>query len=174
MECKRCGMIINDVQVKVCPKCGNILSEDKVNTNTDNNDLLKVFLIVFFSVFIAFLVLGVTLIKTKDSYLEKTEDRTFVVRNSTPSDHPTITYGDAFDNFFSDGEWEFFESDKHEDVVEFNGRCEYRETEVKAKIQFVLFKNEDDFEISFLSFNDVPQDNLTMIALMDAVFEDYD
>ena len=57
MECKRCGIIINDAQVKVCPKCGNILSEDKVNTNTDNNDLLKVFLIVFFLFLLHFLCL---------------------------------------------------------------------------------------------------------------------
>ena len=56
------------------------------------------------------------------------------------------------------------------DVVEFTGYCMYKDVRVKALIQFELDKDAGTFEASYLSFNDVPQNGLTLAALLDTAF----
>ena len=47
-----------------------------------------------------------------------------MVKDATNSNYG-ITYGDAFDSFFSDPEWSYFEASTGENVVEFEGRFLY-------------------------------------------------
>jgi predicted nucleic acid-binding Zn ribbon protein len=173
MVCKRCGEIINPGE-NICSKCGAVISENEVTNYKNDNSLLKIFLVVFFSVLFAMLIVGLVLkAVSSNDYDSNEEEMINMVKNASPYDHTTVTYGEAFDLFFANGQWEYFESDKHLDVVEFNGQCEYRDTEVNATIQFVLHKNDNMFDIDFLAFNDIPQDNLTLWTLLDVVFEDY-
>ncbi len=110
------------------------------------------------------------------------------VKNGYPLEHPDQTYGEAFDHFFAYPTWKYFigtkegldedgdgEADYEEqnmDIVEFTGYCTYGGVEVKARIQFTLDKDGDTFETTYLSFNDVPQNMLTLHLLMNEVFQD--
>ena len=108
------------------------------------------------------------------------------VKGGTSSAYPGITYGEAFDNFFGSPTWKYFQGtqkgpdddgdgepdyvEENVDVVEFTGYCTYHDVEVKALIQFTLDNEAGTFEATYLSFNDVPQNNLTLLALLEAVF----
>lgn len=78
-----------------------------------------------------------------------------IVKNGVNDNYPDITYGEAFDDFFSSPTWKYFkgskkksddEEDKSEDgekeydVVEFTGYCTYDDEDVKALIQFDVDK----------------------------------
>ena len=87
-------------------------------------------------------------------------------------DDPEFTYGDAFNSFFTSPHWEFFISEDDEKIVEFTGDCTYRDTPVTACIQFVIYEEEETFEAVWLDFNEVPQDTVTMNALISTAFEE--
>ena len=100
------------------------------------------------------------------------------VKGGYPSSYPDATYGDAFDYFFGYPEWTSFqgtrdEDDKVYDIVQFTGECLYAEKEVTALIQFTLSEDKNTFEPTYLSFNDVPQTNEDMYALVDKAFTEY-
>lgn len=84
-----------------------------------------------------------------------------------------ITYGDAFDSFFSDPEWSYFESTTGEDVVEFEGGFSYSGSPAIAKIQFVLDLSEGTFSAYHLSINGEDQSRLMLATMIQKVFESY-
>ncbi|MET3290926.1 UNVERIFIED_CONTAM: Ca2+/Na+ antiporter [Brevibacillus sp. OAP136] len=93
------------------------------------------------------------------------------VKNGYPENYPDKTYNQAFENFFGNPNWKYFNATTGEKVVEFTGYCTYQNVEVKAKIQFILSTDETSFEVGALSFNDVPQNELTKASLLKTVFE---
>lgn len=95
------------------------------------------------------------------------------VKDGYPEVIPEITYGEAFENFFGNPTWKYFESTDGKDVVEFTGRCTYMDQEVKARLQFILSDDGETFEQGALSFNDVPQSALITSALIYKAFETY-
>ena len=95
------------------------------------------------------------------------------VKNGYPENYPDCKYGDVFEEFFADPTWKYFKSTEDRDIVEFTGYCTYMEQEVKARLQFVLNNNDNTFEASALSFNDVPQSKLITVTLITKAFSDY-
>ncbi len=95
------------------------------------------------------------------------------VKKGTNSEYPGVTYGDAFDYYFANPKWKYFESDTGVDVVEFTGKCLYRDVEVDATIQWQLDVENGTFELGYVAFNDVPQDMLTSLVLVSTVFDSY-
>ncbi len=119
--------------------------------------------------------------------IAQTENENVIsIKNAENSNCPGVTYGEAFEKFFSMPTWKYFEGTqggedkdgdgiadtekKTVDVVEFTGYCVYQNVEVKALIQFVLNKEEGTFRPDFLSFNDVPQNNLILGSLLEKAF----
>lgn len=113
-----------------------------------------------------------------------------LIKEAVNNHYPgNITYGEAFKAFFSDAKWRYFKGtqegpDDNEDgepdyilddidVVEFTGKCMYRDVEVTALIQFTLDKEAGTFEAGYLSFNEIPQSTIMLIDLIDSVFESY-
>lgn len=94
-----------------------------------------------------------------------------MVKGGYRSDDPDTTYEDAFTAFFGTPRWKYFESEDGQDVVEFTGDCTYRDTPVKARIQFVVDEENGTFEATYLAFNEVPQDLLTLSAVIVKAFE---
>lgn len=110
------------------------------------------------------------------------------VKNGHPFDHPDQTYGDAFEDFFAYPTWKYFVGtkegadedgdgkpdyeEKDVDIVEFTGYCTYQDTEVKALMQFTLDEESDTFDVTYLSFNDVPQNTLMLYGLLNKIFGD--
>lgn len=104
------------------------------------------------------------------TYNESNENIQFVKRG-TNSAYPDITYGKAFDAFFSNPTWGYFVADTGEDVVEFTGNCFYDNVEVEALIQFTLDKDAGTFEVNYVSLNDVTQSQYMVEVLLEAIFE---
>lgn len=117
------------------------------------------------------------------------DENVLMVKNGTNSNYPTVTYGEAFDEFFENPSWRYFtgtqdgpdddgdgEPDYTKDdvdVIEFAGKCMYSDVKVKALIQFTLDKDAGTFDIAYLSFNEVPQSTLVLSGLLSSVFESY-
>ena len=104
---------------------------------------------------------------------EVTKDNEFVlsVKEGSLSSHPDVKVKDAFDTFFSSPTWKYLQAETGEHVVEFTGYCTYMEQKVKAKLQFIVEEGKESFEIGALAFNDVPQNDFTIAALIEAVYE---
>lgn len=118
------------------------------------------------------------------------DENVLSVKGGEPFAYPGKTYGEAFENFFGSPAWKYFVGTKegpdddgdgrpdyteeNVDIVEFTGYCTYKDVEVKALIQFTLSKDDNTFEATYLSFNEVPQNNFMLLALMEAVFTDGD
>lgn len=108
-----------------------------------------------------------------ENVVDSTDEHVVGVKNGYPAAYPSITYGQAFDEFFSSPTWRYFEADSGEDVVEFTGWCTYQEAEVKARLQFILSEDGQSFSQGALSFNDVPQSNLITSLMICKAFQDY-
>lgn len=105
--------------------------------------------------------------------INSTDEHVIGVKNGYPLAYPAITYGQAFSEFFSDSTWNYFKADTGEDVVEFTGRCIYQDTEVKARLQFVLSEDGKSFSQGALSFNDVPQSTFITSIMINKAFCTY-
>ncbi|MCD8215930.1 MAG: zinc ribbon domain-containing protein [Clostridiales bacterium] len=97
------------------------------------------------------------------------------VKNAVNSNYPNTTYGEAFDSFFAYPNWEYFigsteDSDEEHKIVEFTGNCTYQDVEVEALLQFTLYDN-GTFKATYLSFNDVPQNELMIDTLIKTAFD---
>ena len=121
-------------------------------------------LVVLLSV--CFLVVGCGV-----TYNENNENIQFVKQGTSRAYPNATTYGKAFDAFFDNPTWGYFVADTGEDVVEFTGNCFYDNVEVEALIQFTLDKKAGTFEVNYVSFNDVTQNQLVVSALLEAIFE---
>ena len=104
---------------------------------------------------------------------EATKDNEFVlsVQEGSLSSYPDVKMKDAFARFFSSPKWKYFQAESGEHVVEFTGYCTYMEKKVKAKLQFIVEEGKETFEIGALEFNEVPQNELTKAALIQAIYE---
>ncbi len=117
-----------------------------------------------------------------------------MVKNGTSFDYPDITYGEAFEAFFAEPRWKYFQAEaskddqeseeipeetgsenngKPLDVVEFTGYCTYQDVEVEACIQFKLDMDNGTFQTGYVGFNDVPQSSYMANALVNKAFETY-
>ena len=94
------------------------------------------------------------------------------VKEATIAD-TEITYGEAFDEFFTNPKWEHFISDQDEHVVEFTGGCIYLEEEAETTLQFV-FPDVNTFELYYLDFNGELQPDLMKAALLSVILDTYE
>lgn len=120
--------------------------------------------------------------------VDSEDEHVLLVKNGHPESYPDTTYQEAFERFFSYPTWKYFtgtkkgsdengdgtpdSAEENVDIVEFTGYCMYEEVEVKALIQFTVDSESGTFTATYLSFNDVPQNNLMLIGLLEAAFED--
>ncbi len=95
-----------------------------------------------------------------------------MVKNARNSSYG-ITYGAAFDRFFSSPEWSYFKATTGEHVVEFEGDFLYDGARARATIQFVLDMSEGTMTVYHLSINGQSQSRLLLTALVNKVFESY-
>lgn len=122
--------------------------------------------------------------------VQSVDENVIMVKNGSPYSHPNTTYDEAFGSFFGSPAWKYFKGtsegpdedgdgkpdtvEENLDVVEFTGYCMYSDVKVKALIQFVLDKEAGTFESRYLSFNDVPQNQLLLSTLIEKAFSSYE
>ena len=120
-----------------------------------------------------------------------------MVKNGTGFDYPDSTYGEAFEAFFAEPKWKYFQAKDPEndteglegeeiqqesgtesgeelvDIVEFTGYCFYQSVEVETCMQFQLDMNSGMFQAVYVGFNDVPQSTYMANTLIDKAFDAY-
>ena len=84
-----------------------------------------------------------------------------------------ITYGAAFDNFFSSPKWSSFKSTDGDTVVEFTGKFSYKNSPATAKIQFLLDFSDGSMTVYHLSIDGESQSKLFTATFIKKVFESY-
>ncbi|OPJ58507.1 hypothetical protein [Clostridium oryzae] len=92
-----------------------------------------------------------------------------MVKEGEPDKYKGETYGEYFDKYFENPSW-IHKSKDGNDYVQFSGNCTYRNTNVTAKILFLIDTEINTFTLDKMTFNDVPQDQLTIDELMTKVF----
>lgn len=94
------------------------------------------------------------------------------IRTATQSDYG-VTYGEAFDYFFTSPVWTSFVTDKGVYVVEFTGNCYFRNAPVNARIQFTILDDGLHFQATYLALNGVTQTEEIMGVLLSDAFDAY-
>lgn len=130
---------------------------------------------------IALLVVGITLIADGGSSDSSTfsnssyyyEHPYVTLVKTTKNTYYGVTYGAAFNSFFTSPSWEYFSASSGEDVVEFSGGFLYDGSPATATIQFVLDIDEGMLEVYHLSINGVGQSQMMLSVLLQKVFESY-
>ena len=171
LECPGCGAIISSKN-KYCPEC---------RTEIHKKKHWWLLILIISIVALSFFPMGGSgtpgIIDRLMDIVQSNDEHVRGVKYGHPNSYPDISYEEAFNSFFGSPTWKFFQgtqegSDEIHDVVEFAGTCMYQNVEVKARMQFTLHED-GTFEVTHLSFNDVPQSRLIMLALIEKAFTSY-
>ncbi len=81
------------------------------------------------------------------------EEEIKLVKNSTMRQYPTVTIGNAFDASFDDGNWNSFQTDKKEQIVEFTGK-------ISKGLHTVAVTELKDLQEQTLNPNNIQQINI--------------
>ena len=73
------------------------------------------------------------------------------IKNATPYAYPDTTWGDLLGTMCKDEEWTSFVSEDNEDIVEFNGKVAWQETDNDLNIQFRFLEN-GEYDIVYLKW----------------------
>ena len=94
------------------------------------------------------------------------------VKNGTMYMAPNAPVGKAFDQFFKNGKWKSFVSDKNDRIVEFTGECNWNNRPAKLTAQFKLYKD-NSFELAYLDINGNPTTVLDGLDIMQKILHQY-
>lgn len=170
MFCTKCGKKLEDSQ-RECPYCGN---------SAGKNNLIKKSILQcikgnwekFFAT--ALVVIGIIIVvcvffgNNEDKYIEG-------VKQGYPEMFPDISYEDAFDQYFSSGEWSYKEQDDEEHIVEFKGILKDNSGEkTKIVIQFEVEEDEKCFEVYRMYMDGMKIPAETSSLYIWSIFDEYD
>lgn len=82
------------------------------------------------------------------------DDNVITVREGRFNGYPNVPVGAAFDQFFSDGQWDSFTSTNNETVVEFKGSCKWNDIPAKLRMQFTV--SGEHFEVNYFAIDGNP------------------
>lgn len=161
MKCNNCGREVQD-NMTVCSCGAQVYAQP-----TDKNDSKKkkIIGIVIGAVCAIAIAVVVFVFLSSPDYVE-------TVKTGELKAYPGETIGEAFEDFFSNGEWEEFESSKGM-VVQFTGGCTYYDEEVECVVQFLFTdKDEGEFEVYTVEIDGEPISELEIVGMLDAVYEE--
>lgn len=176
MFCEKCGAALDDDAV-FCPNCGASLkeaddeeikkeSETAVGSEKKRNSGVIIALSITGGIVMLCLMVGMHIYNNM-KYID-------LVKNGSPKLYPDSTYGEAFENFFSDPEWEYFKSTEDEDIVEFSGGCTYMDEPVTATLQFDLDYEKGRFSTEYFEMDGEEQSELMTMVILAKVFSEYE
>ncbi len=173
MYCELCGSKLGD-DVRYCENCGESIihrQEKKLNL-LDTIFQRKGVSISRLKMILS--LTGIGLIILVLLYMFGFMDNSYVklVKNGEFLDYPNIEIGLAFESYFDNTKWEYFESSEGKDIVEFNGECLLLDERVNVTMQFNVDLEDEEFNIQYLGIDDVA--SFWMLpTLLEAVMEDY-
>ena len=137
-----------------------------ININQTSNLNQKKKIITIGGIVTAILVVLFLIIPSESSkYIDQ-------VKNGTLNSHQSVTVGKAFEDFFSDTDWEYFTSENNQNIVEFTGTYNINNKKYKTLIQFAVNNNSTEFEMKYLEVNGKPQNLLSWNSLLSNIYED--
>ena len=99
----------------------------------------------------------------------ETEKMIDIVKEGFLSGYDRKMIGRAFDNYFKEPSWEYFESDGGVDIVEFNGICMYNSKSCKVKIQFIV--RGEGFKVDHFSIDNEIQTYDVYFDLLEEIYQ---
>lgn len=113
--------------------------------------------------------------ETQESDEHQEDENAYVktVKEAQPETFPGCAYGAAFEEFFTSPQWEYFESTDGQNVVEFTGECMYAGARTKARMQFVVGKDNKTVSTGALYYNNTPQTRKIITDSLNKIFEQY-
>lgn len=96
-----------------------------------------------------------------------------LVRGGTPNLIPHITYEEAYEYFFTEPKWRYFEATDGSEVVEFSGGCLYNDDPVTVYVQFVIDQGQKSFDLYYASLDGISVEDSIMVDLIYEPFSDY-
>ena len=107
---------------------------------------------------ICFLVLMVSGCAGEHKYVQ-------LVKEGTMQMEPNIKIGKAFDEFFGNPKWKYFDATDGSKVVEFDGECTWWGAEAHCTIQF-LITSETTFELWWVKINNQELNKIESAAIL--------
>jgi rhomboid protease GluP len=100
------------------------------------------------------------------------EEMQFVKDCSTRAE-PDITFGDAFEEYFTSPTWNVHTSSDGEDIVEFTGTYLYNGQSISTKLEFTVDIENKSSTIEGLYYNDIEQSDEELYYLLQDIFDTY-
>ena len=122
---------------------------------------------------IAFII-WIPILKSCDSSPSGTNESAVValVKSGTLNNFPSMTVGEAIDNFFGNPKWSYTTKDENGlEYVTVKGKITYMDKKVTATLQFQVNQNTGSFIPFALEFNDVPQSQMLIMSLLTKMYE---
>lgn len=94
------------------------------------------------------------------------------VKGGCPSTYPSITYEDAFGQFYGSPRWGYVKGNNGSDIVTFTGNCQYDGKPASVELRFQL-NSDNTFNLIGGSINGVEQNILVLAMLNSTPFEEY-
>ncbi len=101
----------------------------------------------------------------------KYDENIMTVREGHFDGYPNVQVGDAFDQFFDDGQWDSFTSTENKTVVEFKGSCMWNNIPAKLRMQFTVTGNH--FEVNYFAIDGNPVTIEEGIDSIEKILSDY-
>ena len=94
------------------------------------------------------------------------------IKNISLVDNSNLTNGQAFDNYCEKGNWIYFETQKRQNVVEFEGECAIDGTIQPVNFQFIVNDEINEHTVGVLLVNHVQQSDEQRQAFIQMVYND--
>lgn len=157
MLCPECGTLIKK-GAKFCTNCGK-----PIPPSSNKNKIFAAVACVI--AVLAFVLISVTV--KENSYINK-------VKNAHPTFDDKVTYGMAFNRYFTDTEWQcMYDEENDENWVMFSGNAEYLGENVEHLVMFYFNEDGDEIEWFYFVVDNESFDDFDSTALMIKVFNDY-
>lgn len=189
--CNNCGekLLLSD---KFCKKCGTMNTVEK-----KNKKWITVIIAVIAGAVVLFVILCIIGLSIDESRSDSVVDNEYnenivdgldfdsqlqgayddemisIVLNGSPNMIPYITYEEAYEYFFTDPKWRYFEATDGSDVVEFSGGCLYGEDPVTVYVQFVIDEIQETFELCYANLNGISMEDSLILQLIYRPFSEY-
>lgn len=128
-------------------------------------------------VFICVVIMGVIVGFVMNGQDADTDHRYIdVVKAGILQDYDITTIEQAFNSYFTETTWHYYEARSGEHVVELSGNAMYNEIDGEAFLQFVFDEHDDDgqFNVGALKFNDIVQQPEEKWQWIELVYENWE
>ncbi len=95
----------------------------------------------------------------------------YLVKNSNLYNYNQATISEAFDTYFTNTKWEYFESLEGDDVIEFTGQCYYGGELSNILIQFTVNLDDESFYVNYKEKDEEFMLDSYWINLLNSIFK---